>query len=134
AALCAGGRLREPVVAAVRVDGDDLVEAAGSVDVDNRRWVADVEVGDVDQTALMPPLPGAGDRIESDERLRQLAHLRLLDAVSGGQEELGPVPAHGGCRPDDAAEAVVVDDRIEGPDLLSGEGVDRVELAIRAVE
>src|SRR6266480_3681032 len=30
--------------------------------------------------------------------------------------------------------AVAVDDRIEGPELLSREGVDRVELAVRAVE
>src|SRR2546430_2644538 len=58
------GRLREAVDAAVLVDADDQVAAAGAVDVDDRRRVADVEVRDVDQTALVPPLPGARDRIE----------------------------------------------------------------------
>src|SRR5207237_5626190 len=115
------GLLWEAVDAAVLVDGDDQVAADGSVDVDDRRRAADVEVRDVDQTALVPPLPGAGDRIESDQRLRQLGHLRLLHAVSGRHEELGPVPAHGGRPPDDAAEGVVLADRIEGPELLSGE-------------
>src|SRR5207247_9291868 len=110
------------------------VAAAGSVEVAECGRVAAVEGRDVDQTALVPPLPRAGDRIERDQRLRQLAHLRLLDAVSDRQVEPGPVPAHGRRRPYDAAEAVAVDDRIEGPELLARERIDRVELAVRAVE
>src|SRR2546427_149872 len=109
------GLLREAVDAAVLVDADDQVAAAGAVDVDDRRRVADVEVRNVDQTALVPPLPSAGDRIERDQRLRQLADLRLLDAVADRHEELGPVFAHGGGRPDDTAPGLARADPAAGP-------------------